>query len=304
MLNLLNKKRTLVSTRISLRSMLKVTNFAVFPLLLASVSCMHNFVCRNYSSLGGSSAASSGENNRNEKYVKVFSPSYKAIQGILNSNMDLFNKQKSIENKLVEYSRMEVENLILKRGIDLSNFGIRVIARQLKELEEDFNEYFNTKAFSKYKEYFNIVKDLDKSLILSVIMSKCIPFVIKYENIEDQPVTKLFKDTGQALLLHGAFYYYNNDVKNGKVFPKSNYKIGDYMIDNNIMLNEDEIISLGCDFVHFFSERSNFFEVRDIIITKDLRKRIILPKSDLKHLLNNITFLDSEELPMIINPLP
>jgi hypothetical protein len=64
----------------------------------------------------------------------------------------------------------------------------------------DFKDYFNTKAFSKYKVYFNIFKDVDTTLILSVIMSKCIPFTVKYENIEDQPVTKLFYTTGNALL--------------------------------------------------------------------------------------------------------
>ena len=197
---------------------------------------------------------------------------------------------------------MEIENLILKRGIDLSNFGIRIISRQLNQLEEDFSEYFNTKAFSNYKAYFYIVKDLDKSLILSVIMSKCIPFVVKYENIEDQPVTKLFKSIGDILLLQGALNYYNNDIKNGKVFSNPEYTVRDYMKDNKILLDEAQIITLGCDFVYFFSERSNFFEVRDMKIKKDLRKRVILPKSDLKYLLNNITFLDTEELPMLINP--
>jgi len=241
---------------------------------------------------------------RELKYVKNYSASYISIIEVLNSNIDNFEKQKAIEEIIRDYAKLDIENLISKRGLDLNNFGIRVIVKQLKQLEEDFNEYFTTKAFSKYKSYFNIVKDLDKTLILSVIMSKCIPFTVKYENVDNQPVTKLFYRTGEALLLQGALYYYNNEIKMGTLSPNSNYKLRDYMIEKNIMLNEEEIIALGCDFVFFFSERSNFFEVRDVKVKKDLRKRIILPKSDLKHLLNNITFLDTEELPMIINPKP
>ena len=60
------------------------------------------------------------------------------------------------------------------------------------------------------------------------------------------------------------------------------------MMDNKFFLSEDECVALGCDFITFFSERSNFFEVRDVKVKfkKDLRKRIIIPKSDLKHILN------------------
>lgn len=38
-----------------------------------------------------------------ERYVKAFSPSYIAIQEILKSNLNSFNKQKDIEEKLREY---------------------------------------------------------------------------------------------------------------------------------------------------------------------------------------------------------
>ncbi len=35
-----------------------------------------------------------------------------------------------------------------------------------------------------------------------------------------------------------------------------------------------------------------------------MRKRIIIPKFDLKYILENVTYLDTEELPMIIEPRP
>jgi hypothetical protein len=40
---------------------------------------------------------------RDQGYIKAFSPSYMAIQEILNSNLDSFNKQRQIEEKLREF---------------------------------------------------------------------------------------------------------------------------------------------------------------------------------------------------------
>lgn len=63
--------------------------------------------------------------NGDQSYVKVFSLSYKAIQEILNSNLYSFNKQKDIQDKLREYCRIEIHNLITQKG--LNNFWIRLI---------------------------------------------------------------------------------------------------------------------------------------------------------------------------------
>lgn len=207
---------------------------------------------------------------------------------------------------------MELYNIITKRGLDLNNFGMRVITKQLTEIHDDFEEYFKSKSFIKYKGHISFFKDLDTTLILSVILSKCIPFTLKYEDVENQPVTKLFYNTGSALLLQAGLHYFNRDKKNNKLIDRSDtqtgtdkeYKVMDYMKDNNILLNEEETIALGCDFINFFSERSNFFKMKEEVVKNDLRRRFILPKPDLKHLLDNVTFLDTEELPMIINPLP
>nr|YP_009072324.1 truncated RNA polymerase [Sclerotinia borealis]AHX82988.1 truncated RNA polymerase [Sclerotinia borealis] len=148
-----------------------------------------------------------------------------------------------------------------------------------------------------------VLKDIDTTLVLCVIMSKCIPFTIKYENVEDQPVTKLFNTTGSVLLWEAQLQHYKNDIKDGLI-ANSDYKFSDYIKDTKILLDEDERIALGCcDFIFFFRERSNLFVVKDVKVKKDLRRRIILPKSDLKHPWNNVRYLDSEELPLIINPL-
>lgn len=162
---------------------------------------------------------------------------------------------------------MEIYNLISKKGIDLNNFGIRVIVKPLNELDDDFQEYFKTKAFTKYKPYMYVLKDIDTTLVLCVIMSKCIPFTIKYENVEDQPVTKLFNTTGSVLLWEAQLQHYKNDIKDGLI-ANSDYKFSDYIKDTKILFDEDERIALGCcDFIFFFRERSNFFVVKDVKVT-------------------------------------
>jgi hypothetical protein len=187
--------------------------------------------------------------------------------------------------------------------LSIDNFGLRVIVKQLKELDEDINEYLNTKAFIKYKSHLSFLRIIEPSLILSIVMSKAIPFVVKYENNEDQPVTKLFLKTGEALFSEVVHKIYT-DSNSCKIKKSKEYTVKNFMVDNNLILSEEELVSLGCDFITFFSERSNFIEVKDIMVRKDLRKRVIIPKSDLISLLENVTYLDTEELPMIIKPYP
>ncbi len=103
----------------------------------------------------------------------------------------------AIENKLREYWREELHNFITNRSLNLNNVGLRIIVKQLTELNEDINEYLNTRTFKKYKTQY--LRLIEPSLILSVVMSKCIPFVVKYENCEEQPVTKLFFKTDEAI---------------------------------------------------------------------------------------------------------
>jgi len=133
-------------------------------------------------------------------------------------------------------------------------------------------------------------------------MSKCIPFILKYEDSENQPVTKLFYNTGKALLEEAAFTQYLQDIKNELISKKDN-DFKTYLKDNGYILTEELIISLGCDFIIFFSERSNFFEVKEIKVGKELSRRIITPKSDLNYMLENITYMDTEQLPMIVKPM-
>ena len=57
-------------------------------------------------------------------------------------------------------------------------------------------------SFSYHKSYAKFLKaiDTDTSLILSVVMGKIIPFVVKYNDLEKQPITNLMSSTGEAIL--------------------------------------------------------------------------------------------------------
>lgn len=237
-----------------------------------------------------------------EQYLQLFSPCYTAIKDILNSDLDEHNKQKIIEEKLREFWKIELYNLIRKQGLGLNKFGIRVVVQQLKQLDMDIREYLNTRAFVKYKAHLAMLKVVEPSLILSVVMGKVIPFVVKYEGCDKQPVTKLFRKTGEALLWEVGLQRYKNAIQCGEIEVNPDYKVKQYMEDNNIKLSDDELITSGCDFIIFFCDRSNFVEVREIVINKEERRRVLFAKSDLTNLLENITYLDTEVLPMIVKP--
>ena len=156
----------------------------------------------------------------NTKYlVNTLSPSYNAINDILlNRELSNFEKQKRIEGILREFWKIELYNLIgNKRSVELNNIGLRIIARQLKSLDEDLSTLLKKTSFSSHKSYAKVIKEIDSSLILSVVMGKIIPFVVKYSDLEKQPVTNLMWSTGEAILREVALELYKRDLKSGHI---------------------------------------------------------------------------------------
>jgi hypothetical protein len=247
-------------------------------------------------------------NNNNSIYkgymFNSLKPSYTAILDVIKSNnLSDFEKQRSIEEILREYWKIEVYNFIKDKGLIGNKVGLNILVRQLKNLNEDIIQFLNTPILIKHKEYIKIIKEVDSTLILSIVMGKVIPFVVKYANYEEQPVTNLFKNTGQELLNEVIRELYSRDLKNNNI--PSDLKYSQYKLDKikNNMLDEEKLIKLGCDLIIFLSERSNFFEVKELKLGKNISKRVIIPKGDFVKLLENIIYIDTEELPMIIPPL-
>ena len=90
-------------------------------------------------------------------------------------------------------------------------------------------------------------------------------------------------------------------MKSSKISSKLSFN--EYIKKNNISLSEDELIKLGVDLIQFFCNRSNFVELKEVYKKKDLYRRYLIPREDLKKLLDNITYLESEELPMLVPPV-
>jgi len=45
-----------------------------------------------------------------------------------------------------------------------------------------------------------LFKDIEPTLILSVVMGKIIPFVVKYNDLESQPITNFIIQIGEEIL--------------------------------------------------------------------------------------------------------
>jgi len=145
-----------------------------------------------------------------------------------------------------------------------------------------------------------VIKDIDPSLILSVVIGKVIPFVIKYKDLESQPITNFIIQIGEEILKVVYLEMYRRDLENENI--SSELKFYEYIKQNNLNFNEDELVKLGLDMLSFFSNRSNFVELKEIKVKKDLFKRQLIPKEDFYKLLDSFTLIESEELPMLVPP--
>jgi len=145
-----------------------------------------------------------------------------------------------------------------------------------------------------------LFKDIEPTLILSVVMGKIIPFVVKYNDLESQPITNFIIQIGEEILKIVYLEMYRRDLGNEKI--SSELKFYEYIKQNNFTFNEEESVKLGLDILHFFSDRSNFVELKEVKVKKDLFKRQLIPKEDFYKLLDSFTLIESEELPMLVPP--
>jgi DNA-directed RNA polymerase len=256
----------------------------------------------NYSTTLDSGDSSNFNEGKSKKVLKSFSSGYNAIENIITSDDTLYNKQLKIEETIRHLWRVEIEDILSKKSfLGNDSLGLRILVGEIKNLKDDIHKFINDPVFTKHKPYFKIIKTMDPTLILSILLGKAIPFSVRYKDSDEQPIHSLFKDLGDALLREVGLEYYNNDLKAGKITKDIN--LSEYCSINNLILDEEELIKLGCDLVVILSNNSNLIELKEIKVSKNLSKRIILARDGLKNLLDNITLVDSEELPMLIKPL-
>jgi len=143
---------------------------------------------------------------------------------------------------------------------------------------------------------------MDPSLIVSIVMGKLIPFSIRYSDLDKQPTTKFIMNVAETIFKQLVYEMYSKDLKNKVI--KENVSIKDYMLAHDLKMNDEDLIKMGLDFINYFSSRSNLVELKEVRVKKDLFKRYIIPKDDLINFFEKFTFIDSEEIPMLVKPLP
>jgi len=150
-----------------------------------------------------------------------------------------------------------------------------------------------------------VLKNIDPCLILSVVIGKIIPFVVKYGDLESQRITEFLIQIGNEIFKVVYFEMYKKDLKCEKI--SSELKFYEYMKQNNLTYNEEESVKLGLDMLYFLSDRSNLVELKEVKVKvkeKDLFKRQLIPKEDFYKLLDRFSLIESEELPMLVQPYP
>ena len=120
-----------------------------------------------------------------------------------------------------------------KRSLDMGdNIGMQIMVKQLKLLDEDFTMLLNKPSFYTKKPHMQIIKEVNPTTILSIVMGKIIPFAVKYKDLDEQPITKLMVSTGEAILQQVRLELYLRDLKNKEISPK--VKLQEYIKISNL----------------------------------------------------------------------
>jgi len=143
---------------------------------------------------------------------------------------------------------------------------------------------------------------MDPSLILSIVLGRSITFAVRFEDLDKQPIHSLFKNISDDILFEISKEYFIKDKNSNKL--ENNINFHEYCENNNFTLSEEDAIKLGLDLVVLLCNNSNFLELKEIKIDRSISKRVLITKEGFNDLINNITLMDSEEIPMIIKPYP
>ena len=119
---------------------------------------------------------------------------------------------------------------------------------------------------------------MNPATIVSIVMGKLIPFSMRYKDLDEQPTTKFIMDVAETILKQLVFEMYSKDLK--KKVIEENVTMEEYMLVNDLKMNNEDLIKMGLDFVNYFSSRSDLVEVKEVRVKKDLFKRYIIPKDN------------------------
>nr|AAD31445.1 RNA polymerase [Neurospora intermedia] len=261
-------------------------------------------------------------NEKDVKYItKNFllenSNGFNLIKNIINSDETSEVKQKKIEVELNNIWHTEITDILQKkRSLGLDAIGTSILAKDFHNLIGDIENFINKGRTNKLPG----VEYLKPSLIISIVLGKVIPFSLRHSDILNQPTHSLFAEIGKTLKYQSIFELHHRigliqnrveEIKNStekklvSEFNKLTKVLDEYKntLKNLEELSGESIIKVGLGFTALLSETSEFYSLEEQIIAKNKSIRYILPKNKLNTLINNITLMDTIELPMIIPPL-
>jgi len=188
-----------------------------------------------------------------------------------------------------------------KNAKSLDNKGIHLLIETLSILSKDFDSLFNNKRLMANKDYLKPISVLDYSNIISICLSKVLPFIVFRNDDFDKKVTSLFQSIGEMLYKEVIKNNYKNyiDSLNNKE-NQINFK--DFYF-NNYTYDDKDAIRLGSFIVVFIGEKSDLYCIDNIKSDYDVSKRVIIPGKLFEDLMHDFILFDSYEAPMIVEPL-
>lgn len=239
--------------------------------------------------------------------IKEFDPNnfgsngfYKIKNILISSTLDLHAKQDLLEISFKQLWENELKEYF-KNAKSLDNKGIRLLIEVLSILEKDFDSLFNNKRLMAKKDYLKPVVILDYSNIISICLSKVLPFIVFKNDNFDQKVTSLFESIGVLIYKEVIKTEYEKYVE---TLPNKECKIlyKDYFLENYNYSNEDAI-RLGAFITMFIGDKSDLYFIDEINTEIDHTKRVIMPGKLFENLLQDFILFDSYESPMIVKPV-
>lgn len=265
---------------------------------------------------------------------------YIGINYILTDNrLSLTEKQLKIENYIFNNW---VESLLTKvkdnNQLLNSNIGLDLLKYSLQQVDSTLTEYKDSKKYSKGKIYFNFVKLVSNTDIISIMLRNVIPKLFNNEELNEQNIISLFEKVGKEVVNNVILNIYN--LYKLQVSNKSNINLNfsykliddlilelelnqnmsftefkDFIINKIILHYSNDIIKnntlkddlhylIGGDLIEFFSSNTDLYQktLKRGVYPDFKTHRVLLPGSNLSDLFCKHMMYSNQKLPMIVKP--
>ena len=171
----------------------------------------------------------------------------------ISSDQDLKAKQELLEKSLKNLWELEL-NEYFKNMKSLNNNGISLLIEVLSILSKDLDSLFNNNKIMARKDYLKPIACLEHSNIISICLSKVLPFIVLNSDNSEQQVTTLCESIGLLLYKEVIKKQYKDSLSSD---PSLIISYKEYFHKNNTYSNEDAI-RLGLFILTFISEKNRF----------------------------------------------